>query len=219
MWFSVPDPQVPDSVAEAEDEAARAEARAEAARARAARLREAAETAEAKPARSRRRWLRRPGRKAIAIPAAIILGCASLGASGYMLWQHHSVAHKRQLAPEFAAAARDGVTKLMSIDAHHAKEDIQRIIDASTGELKSQLEATSRVTIKQAEDAKVVSKGTAEAVAVESVNDNSAIVLVAAKTDVTDPDNTKRPPALWRLSVNIERDGNQLKMSKVEFLQ
>jgi Mce-associated membrane protein len=219
MWFSVHDPEVPDSVAEAEDEAARAEARAEAARARAARLREAAEAADTKPARSRPRWLRRPGRKAIAIPAAILLGCASLGASGYMLWQHRTIMHKRQLTPEFAAAARDGVTKLMSIDAHHAKEDIQGIIDASTGELRSQVEATSRVMIKQAEDAKVVSKGTVEAAAVQSVTDNSAVVLVAVKTDVTNPDNTKRPPALWRLSVNIDRDGNQLKMSKVEFLQ
>lgn len=219
MWFSVHKPELPDSVAEAEDEAARAEARAEEARARAARLREVAQAAEPKPARSRRRWLRRPGRKAIAIPAAILLGSASLGASGYMLWHHHTVTHKRQLAPEFAAAAREGVVKLMSIDAHHAKEDVQRIIDASTGELKSQAEATSRVMIKQAEDSKVVSKGTVESVAVESVSDNSAVVLVAAKTDVTDPDNTKRPPAVWRLSVNIERDGDQLKMSKVEFLQ
>jgi Mce-associated membrane protein len=44
-------------------------------------------------------------------------------------------------------------------------------------------------------------------------------VLVAAKTDATGPDNAKPPPALFRLSVNMDRDGGQLKMSKVEFLQ
>ncbi len=198
------------------------------------RLRRTAETADAndddgtvpgavnhratKSSRSRRRRLRGPRRKTVAVGAAIVLGCASLGASGYMVWQHYAVMHKRQLAAEFAAAARVGVTTLMSMDAQHAKEDIQRLIDACTGQLKSQLEATSSMMAKKAEDSKVSSKGTVEAVAVESVTDNSAVVLVAAKSDVTNADNTKRPPAIWRLSVSLDRDGGQLKMSKVDFL-
>ncbi|HUE34309.1 MAG TPA: hypothetical protein VMQ38_15840, partial [Mycobacterium sp.] len=111
------------------------------------------------------------------------------------------------------------VTTLMSIDANHAKEDFQHIIDASTGDLKSQLSVMASLMAKQAEDSKVSSKATVEAVAVESVTDNSAVVLVAAKSDVTNPDNTKRPPTVWRLSVNLNRDGGQLKMSKVDFLQ
>jgi Mce-associated membrane protein len=136
-----------------------------------------------------------------------------------MVWQHHSIVHKRQLAQEYAAAARQAVTTLMSIDPNHAKEDVQRMIDASTGDLKSQLSVMSALMVKQAEDSKVGGKVTVEAVAVESVSDNSGVVLVAAKSDATGPDNAKRPPALWRLSVNIERDGGQLKMSKVDFLQ
>ena len=150
--------EAPVSEADAEDEVAKAEARAEAARARLSRLREAAETGDAdddaqlsqdveqRPAKSTRtrlrlprrpgrpRWLRRPGRKTIAAGVGIVLASASLGASGYMVWQHHTTVHKRQLAAEFTAAARQGVTALMSIDPDHAKEDVQRIIDASTGD-------------------------------------------------------------------------------------
>ena len=92
------------------------------------------------------------------------------------------------------------------------------MIDASTGDLKSQLSVMSALMVKKAEDTKVGSKVTVEAVAVESVSDNSGVVLVAAKTDATGPDNAKPPPALFRLSVNIDRDGGQLKMSKVDFL-
>jgi Mce-associated membrane protein len=44
-------------------------------------------------------------------------------------------------------------------------------------------------------------------------------VLVAAKSDVTTADNTNRPSVVWRISVGITRDGGQLKMSKVDFLQ
>ena len=235
--------EAPVSEADAEDEVAEAEARAKAARARLERLRRAAETADAdndaavsedveqRPGTSTRarlrrlrrpgrpRWLRRPRRKTIAVGVGIMLVFASLGASGYMVWQHHSIAHNRQLAQEYAAAARQTVTTLMSIDPNHAKEDVQRMIDAATGDLKSQLSVMSALMVKQAEDSKVGGKVTVEAVAVESVSDNSGVVLVAAKSDAIGPDNAKRPPALWRLSVNIERDGSQLKMSKVDFLQ
>jgi Mce-associated membrane protein len=225
----------PISVTEAEDEVARAESRAEAARARVARLRRAAETEDAndgagavpkadgkratKSFRSRLRWPHRPRRKAVAVAVGIVLGCASLGASGYMVWQHHALMHKRQLAQEYATAARQGVTTLMTFDANHVKEDFQRIIDASTGELKDQLSATASFRAKQAEDKKASSKVAVLAYAVESVTDNSAVVLVSAKSDVTDADNTKRPPALWQISVTINRVDGQLKMSRIEFLQ
>ena len=231
-----------------EDEVATAEARAEAARARLLKLREAAETGDAddaddeavsqdveqrpaKSARARLRlprrprrlrrpgWLRRPGRKIIAVGVGIVLASASLGASGYMLWQHHTAVHNRQLAAEFNAAARQGITALMSIDPDHAKEDVQRMIDASTGEQKNTLSVLSTLIVKKAEESKVGSKVTVEAVAIESLSDNSGVVLVAAKTDATGPDNAKPPPALFRLSVNMDRDGGQLKMSKVDFLQ
>lgn len=226
----------------AEDDVAKAEARAEAARARLIGLRQAAESGDARddavsrnaerrrvkssrtrlrlPRRlGRPRWLRPPGRKTIAVGVGIVLPAASLGVSGYMLWQHHTATHKRQLAAEFTAAARQGVTTLMSIDPEHAKEDVQRMIDASTGDLNSQLSVMSTLMVKKAEDSKVGSKVTVEAVAVESLSDNSGVVLVAAKTDATGPDNAKPPPALFRLSVNIDRDRGRLKMSKVDFLQ
>lgn len=93
------------------------------------------------------------------------------------------------------------------------------MLDASTGDLNSQLSVMSALMVKKAEDTKVGSKVTVEAVAVESLGHDSGVVLVAAKTNATGPDNAKPPPALFRLSVNMDRDGGQLKMSKVDFLQ
>ncbi|BBY02640.1 hypothetical protein ACKUT9_16420 [Mycobacterium seoulense] len=226
----------------AEDEIAEAEARAAAARDRLARLRAAAEAGEghddtashdgerrpAKSIRARLRaprrprrpgWLRRPRRRTIAAGVGVALASASLAASGYMVSLHHTTVHKQQLAVEFAAAARQGVTALMSIDPAHAKRDVQRMIDASTGDLNSQLSAMSLLMVKKAEDTKVGSTVTVEAVAVESVSDTSGVVLVAAKTVAIGPDNAKPPPALFRLSVNMDRERGQLKMSKVDFLQ
>jgi Mce-associated membrane protein len=228
----------PISEVDTEDEVAEAEARAEAARERLSKLRGAAETGDvdaarideqrpAKSTRARPRWLRRPGRprwlrrprrKTVAAGVGIVLFCASLGASGYMLWQHHTTVHKQKLNAEFSAAARQGVTALMSIDPDHAKEDVQRAIDASTGDQKNQLSVLSTLIVSKAEDTKVGNKVTVEAVAIQSLSDNSGVVLVAAKTDPTGPDKAKPPPALFRLSVNMDRDDGQLKMSKVDFL-
>lgn len=239
--------EAPNSLAEAEEEAARAQSRADEARAHALRLRLQADgtsgdlhdttdaeesdttageddAGESEPssASSPRRWqlrkVRRLGRKAVRI-AAIMLVSASLATSGYMVWQHLTLAHEQQRAAEFAAAARRGVEMLMSIDPDHAKENIQRLIDNTTGELKSQLEVTATYMVKNAQDAKVTTKATVEDVAVESMTNNSAVVLAVVKSDTTNPDKSKRPPVFWRLSVDINRDGGRLKMSKLEFVQ
>ena len=230
--------EAPDSLAAAEEELIRAEERAEAARARAAELRreagagsseqsdatEDAAGADAKPAasrlRGRWRWrLRRPTRKAVCVGTAIVLICASLAASGYIVWQHRALVQQRQHAEEFAAAAREEVAALMSIDPAHAAENVQHTIDDTTGALKSQLEVTSSYMAKNAQDAQVTTKATVQDVAVESMTDNSAVVLVVAKSDTINPDKSVRPPVFWRLSVNIDRDGDRLKMSKLDFVQ
>jgi Mce-associated membrane protein len=218
--------EAPASLAEAEEELSRAEARAEAARARAAELRRqaegAAETAKPAPKRSRRWWLprlRRPTPKAVGVAAAVVLISASLAATGYMVWQHYALLREQRHAAQFAAAARQGVTTLMSLDADHAAESVQRTIDVTTGTLKSQFEATSGMLVKNAQEAKVSTKATVEDVAVESMTDNSAVVLVVAKSDTINPDKSKRPPVFWRISVNIDRDGGQPKMSKLDFVQ
>jgi Mce-associated membrane protein len=230
--------EAPDSLAEAEEELVRAEERAEAARARAAELRREAEAssseqseptedvdvAEAKPAASRlrRRWpwrLRRPTRKAVGVGTAIVLLCASLAASGYFVWQHRTLVQQRQHAEEFAAAAREEVATLMSIDPAHAMENLQHTIDDTTGALKSQLEATSSYMAKNAQDAQVTTKATVQDVAVESMTDNSAVVLVVARSDTINPDKSVRPSVFWRLSVDIDRDGDRLKISKLDFVQ
>jgi len=230
--------EAPASLAEAEEELSRAEARAEAARARAAELRRQAEASssdesgddadtdadDTEPARTRsRRWwpwrLRRPGRKAVGIATAAVLISASLGASAYMAFQHFALLREHRHAAEYAAAARRGVEMMMSIDPDHAEENMQRTIDATTGALKSQLEATSSYVVKSAQDAKVTTKATVEDVAVESMTENSAVVLAVAKSDTTNPDKSRRPPVFWRISVNIDRDGGQFKMSKLDFVQ
>jgi Mce-associated membrane protein len=223
----------PTSVAEA-DELAQAEAHAETARARANRLRQQAEAAsgdqanragaaeterEAESAPPPRRRLRPPGRKAMAAAAAVVVICASLAASGYLMWHHRGVVQQRQRTAEFAAAARNAVLMMTSIDASKARDDMQRFADDTTGLFKAGILMGAQEAVKAVEQSKVSSKGAVQAVAVQSMTEDSAIVLVAAKTEFTKPGQAKPDSRSSRLVVSVQRDGGQLKISRVEFVQ
>jgi Mce-associated membrane protein len=216
----------PPSVEEAEAAVADAERLAEAARARATELRrKAGVEPAAKPATRRRvtlpsrpSWLRLPGLKPVAAGLAIVVVCASLVVTGLMLWHHRAVDQQRLRAAEFSAAARQSVVTMMTIDPSKAREDVQHIIDNSTGVFQRELKDTSDAMITSIEKSKVATKVDIQSVALESMTADSAIVLVAAVSDVTDPDQKKRAPVTWRISVTMKRDGDQLKMSKFEFV-
>jgi Mce-associated membrane protein len=219
------------SAAEA-DELAQAEARAEAARARAVRLRQQAEAAStvqngrAVPEEAddeaespqRRRLLHRPSRKALAAAAAVVFSCATLTASGFLVSHHHKVAEEKQRTAEFATAARNAVVMMMSIDPSKARDDMQRFADDTTGLFKAGVLLGAEDAVKAIEQSKVSSKGTVQAAAVDSRTEDSAVVLVAAKSEFTKPGQAKPESRSLRLVVSLQRDGGQLKVSRVEFV-
>jgi Mce-associated membrane protein len=222
------------SVADA-DELAQAEARAEAARGRAVRLRQQAEAAssdpdgerdvsvafaegEAESVPPRRRRLHRPSRKALAAAAAVVFACATLTASGYLVRHHHNVVQQSQRTTEFATAARNAVVMMMSIDPRKAREDMQRFADDTTGLFKAGILLGAEDAVKAIEQSKVGSKGTVQAAAVDSMTEDSAVVLVAAKSEFTKPGQAKPESRSLRLVVSLQRDGGQLKVSRVEFV-
>ena len=164
-----------------------------------------------------RRWLGRPRRKTVAAAVTAALVCGSLAASGYLVWHHQTVAQERQRSAEFAAAARQGAITLMSIDASKAREDVQRIIDNSTGQFKAGMLVNGEDIVKSVEQSKVSTTTAIEGVAVESVTNDSAVVLVAAKTETVNPDN-KLPPRQWRIIMTLHSEAGQPKVSAIEVL-
>jgi len=166
-----------------------------------------------------RRW-RRPRLSTTAAILAIIVILAASAGSVYMVLEHRDAAHRRQLAAEFAAAARQGVVTLTSLDFNNAKDGVQRILDDSTGSFKDDFAKMAGDFTKVVEQSKVVERGTVQAAAVDldSMTDDSAVVLVASTSEVTNAAGAKQDPRNFRLIVTLARDGDQLKMSKVEFV-
>jgi Mce-associated membrane protein len=154
-----------------------------------------------------------------AVLAVLVVVAALLGGTGFMLWQHRTADALQHRSAEFAAAARQGVVNLMSLDYTHAQESVQRVIDDSTGKFKSNFEDGAGDLIKALTDAKVITKVTVNNAAVESMDNDSATVLVAATSQRTGPDAPKedQQPRVWRVVVSLVREGDQVKMSDIEF--
>ncbi|ORC11006.1 hypothetical protein C3473_22495 [Mycobacterium kansasii] len=174
--------------------------------------------ADEAPARRRRRL--RLTRSAVAAALAVIVILAGLSGSLFMLVKHRDATRHRDRVAEFAAAARQGVVTLTSLDFTNAKQGVQRILDNSTGAFRDDMAKVAADFIKVVEQSKVVEQGTVQAVAVDvdTMTDDSAVVLVASTSEVTNAAGAKQDPRKFRLIVTITRDGDQLKMSKVEFV-
>ena len=156
--------------------------------------------------------------KIAAAAVVVIVALALVGLTGAMVVAHRNVETKQRHSAEYAAAARQGVVTLMSLDFNKAKEDVQRILDNTTGDFRKDFEGQAEDFIRVAQESKVVTEATVNAVAVQRMDDNTATVLVAVVTRVSNVASEKQDPRSWRLAVDVARDGDQIKLAKVEFV-
>jgi Mce-associated membrane protein len=176
------------------------------------------EAADAEPTRRRRLKLPRMGLKFVAASLVTLLSLGLFGAGGWMIWHHHQVVAQQQRSAEFVAAARQGVVTLMSLDFNHAEDDVKRIIDNTTGDFRKEFESQAPEFTDVAKQSKVVTEATVNAAAVQSMTKDTATVLVAVTTRVSNTASKQQEPRSWRLSVDVARDGGQIKLAKVEFV-
>ena len=219
---------------EAEAEALAAEARADAAHARAAELRrqldatdvadEPASDIPATPAPLPSPPAPPPGGllRTVTVAVTTLLTAGLLGATGYMVWQHQKAAELRRSAAEFTAAARQDVINLMSMDYTRAQESVQRVLDNSTGKFRANFDETADEFVKALQDEKIVTTATVNDAAVEldSMTDEFAVVMVSAtsRREGRQAPKEQQQPQVWRVLLTLERDGDQIKMSDVEFV-
>ncbi len=143
------EPDLPAMLAQAEAEAAEAEAAADAARSKVRAMRsqqpgEQADDDENGEDGKRRRRLWPPSWPVVARIVAAIVIVGSLAGSGTIVWQHHTASVRRQQAEQFIEAAKQGVVAVTSIDFNTVKDQVQHIIDDSTGSFRDDFVARSR---------------------------------------------------------------------------
>ncbi len=160
--------------------------------------------------------------RTVTVAVTTLLTAGLLGATGYMVWQHQKAAELRRSAAEFTAAARQDVINLMSMDYTRAQESVQRVLDNSTGKFRANFDETADEFVKALQDEKIVTTATINDAAVEldSMTDEFAVVMVSAtsRREGRQAPKEQQQPQVWRVLLTLERDGDQIKMSDVEFV-
>ena len=197
-------PDLAEAVEAADAEAAEAEEHAQQARARAARLR----SAESRPRRRRR----------VALAAAALIGVAGLALTAAMMVKHREVAAQRAEDSQRVEAARTAVTALLSIDHTRARADVQRVLDVTAGSFHDDFARSADDFVSTAERYQTVTTGEVKAAALQNATADSAVVLVAAVSQVSNASGAREDPRPFRMSVTVTRDGGQFKMSDLEFV-
>ena len=160
-----------------------------------------------------------PWRDTLATVVAAVVIAGLWAATIGMVWQHHKAADRGQRMAEFTAAARQSIVNLMSIDYNSAKDSVQRVLDGSTGKFHDNFADTADDFVKALQEEKIITKATVNDAAVESMTSDSAVVMLSATSRREGPQAPKdqQEPRLWRVVLNMQREGGQIKMSGVEF--
>jgi len=154
-------------------------------------------------------------RRRRATAAGLALLIAIVGWLGY---RDAAVRADEGLRAEMVAAASRGAVNLTTIDHERAEQDVQRILDSSTGAFRDDFAQRSEAFIEAARKAQSKSVGTVVEAGLESVDGDVGRVLVALNVMTSNRGVPEQAPRGWRMRVGVVDDGAGIKVSSVEFV-
>ena len=151
-------------------------------------------------------------RVVLAALASLVLIVAWLG------YRDYQVRHAAHRSEEMVQAARDGALSLTTIDHEHIDENVQRILDASTGGFRDDFEQRAQPFADAARKAQSRSVGTITAAGVESAGVDEGQVLLAMTVMTSNRGVPETQPKAWRMRVTVAATDDGYKVSRVEFV-
>jgi len=147
--------------------------------------------------------------------AAVIALTGVCGWLGYRLYQERQAEQLRQLLLQ---VGRQGAVNLTTIDFERADADVKRILDSATGQFYDDFSARSGPLVDVVQRAQSKSVGTVTEAGLESVDGQEGRVLVAASVQSTTGGAPDGQPRYWRMRLTVTKQGEDVKVSKVEFV-
>jgi Mce-associated membrane protein len=147
--------------------------------------------------------------------AVVIALAALIGWFGFRVHQSQQAQAQRS---QFLQVARQGALNLTTIDWQHADTDVRRILDGATGEFYDDFAKRSQPFIELVKQAKSISVGTVSEAGLESQTADTAQVLVAVSVTTSYAGAPQPDPHAWRMRISVQRVGEQVKVSNVEFV-
>jgi Mce-associated membrane protein len=164
-----------------------------------------------------------PPKKLISAPwRAVLLGLAVVVAlAGLVGWFGLRVNHSHQAQAQrnlCLQVAKQGALNLTTIDWQHADADVHRILDGATGEFYDDFAKRSQPFIEVLKQAKAKTVGTISEAGLESETTDSGRALVIVSVQTSNNGEAEQVPKEWRMRIDVQKVGDQVKVSKVEFV-
>lgn len=162
----------------------------------------------AKPKRVRR----------LAAVLGLVLVVALSALVGWLVVRTHRATDVDERQSQIVQVARQGALNLTTIDWQRADADVQRILDSATGEFYDDFAKRSAPFIKVVKEAKSTSTGSITEAGLESESGDSAQVLVAVAVKTSNVGAQAQEPREWRMRLAVQKVGDVMKVSNVEFV-
>ena len=148
----------------------------------------------------------------------LILVVALSALVGWLVVRTHRATQVDDRQSQIVQAARQGALNLTTIDWQRADADVQRILDSATGEFYDDFAKRSAPFIKVVKEAKSTSSGSIIEAGLESESGDAAQVLVAVAVKTANVGVPAQDPREWRMRIAVQKVGDAMKVSNVEFV-
>ncbi len=135
--------------------------------------------------------------------------------AGFRAYESRKAADERNL---FLQVGRQGALNLTTIDFEHADEDVQRMLDSSTGTFYDDFQARAQPFIEVVKQAKSKSVGTIAEAGVESDIRRRGGRLVAVTVKTSNAGAAEQEPRAWRMRITVQKVGDEAKVANVRFV-
>lgn len=153
---------------------------------------------------------------ALTVGAAAIVGVAGLGAwEGYRTYGARQAQTQRS---QLVESARQGALNLTTIDHTRVDADVKRILDSATGSFYDDFEKRSGPFIDVVKKVQSKSVGTITGAGLESQDGDHGQVLVAISVKTSTADAPDQDPRNWRMRISVQKVGDSMKVSDVQFV-
>lgn len=160
-------------------------------------------------------------RNPTAVAATLLVG-AGLALAAIAGVNGHRDLQQKRTATETAIlsdTARQAALNLTTIDVARIDDDVQRIIDASTGPFLDDFRSRAPAFTTFVKTAQSKSIGTVTESAIEDRQGDQARVLVAMSVTSTRSGGPPAPPRTWRMRITTQMVSRDIaKVSNVEFI-
>jgi Mce-associated membrane protein len=155
-------------------------------------------------------------RLATIVGLVVVIALAGLcGWLGFRAYLSHQAADQRNM---FLQVGRQAALNLTTIDFEHADEDVQRVLDSSTGTFYDDFNARAQPFKEVVKQAKSKSVGTIAEAGVETENEDGADVLVAVTVRTSNAGAAEQEPRAWRMRITVQKVGDEAKVANVRFV-